>query len=65
MRDAPPGDVSAVAVVSAWEADLVPHTHRHRWRAPVHPQGLATRACGEERQMVRDLDTGPAWPLQL
>lgn len=64
LEDAPPRDVELAgqpaAVMQALEAGCFPQAHRHRWRAPVHPQGLAPGACGEEETGTVD---GPQlWP---
>lgn len=65
MGDAPPRDVGVAAVVYALEAHLLPHAHRHRGWAPLHPQGLAPRACREEAGGLETAngDTDPARPL--
>lgn len=65
LQDAPPRDFEVAgwlaAVVQAQEAGLVSHTHRHRWRAPIYPQGLAPGACGEAgRSGTVGGDTGPS-----
>lgn len=54
LEDAPPRNigsaVGSAAVVPALEIDRFPQAHCHRWRAPVHPQGLAPGACGEVKE---------------
>lgn len=40
----PPRNVGVAAIVRALEAHLLPHAHRHRGWAPLHPQGLAPGA---------------------
>lgn len=69
LEDVPPRDVGvAAAVVRALEAHLLPHAHRHRGWARLHPQGPAPGACrqeavGQGRPLRTPPERGP-WQLQ-
>ena len=65
LEDVPPRNVGVAAIVRALEAHLLPHAHRHRGWAPLHPQGLAPGACREEAvgSGTTNGDTDPARPL--
>lgn len=68
LEDVPPRDVGvAAAVVRALEAHLLPHAHRHRGWARLHPQGPAPGACrqeavGQGRPLRTPPERGP-WQL--